>query len=287
MCIVCTVCTALQHMSQTFYKPNASAIRILLPPPPPPIYAMCVKSRASEREIHHCYLLIVMHPVRSVSQQCANANVLRSIFSLQWALSIEHAPRSYVKLQNKPTASLKEQIQCRTTATTTKRNRIKKQPTPSTSSSNHFKWNGFRTRFGMKHRVHRASWHNMIQRIPLCCVLHSFSWLCGCCCCYCCFFLSLTSLCHISLSMHSGCIRNRQLTKTTTKSSKRNKINKAKPENAVCTVQLADISVSTYTDDDVKAKESSSSSGGGGDSSNDDRIKRLSPYTCEISEYSA
>lgn len=36
------------------------------------------------------------------------------------------------------------------------------------------------------------------------------------------------------LSMHSGCIRNRQLTKTTTKSSKRNKINKVEPENAVC-----------------------------------------------------
>ena len=29
-------------------------------------------------------------------------------------------------------------------------------------------WNGFRTRFGAE--CTRASWHNMIQRIPLCCV---------------------------------------------------------------------------------------------------------------------
>lgn len=146
-------------------------------------------------EIHHCYLLIVMHP-----SLCANVNVLRSIFSLQWACT-----SSYVKLQNKPTDYKSKRkkktyqypaITTRTVATaTTERERET------------FKWNGFRTRFGAE--CTRASWHNMIQRIPLCCVLHSFSWLRGTQCEWCLFLYVFIYVCVFFsfalpyLSMHS------------------------------------------------------------------------------------
>lgn len=133
--------------------------------------------------------------------------------SSSWCVSMCKCECASIHFQLTMSMHLVRMSNCKTNQqlSSLKEQKIKRN-TPSTSSPNHFKWNGFRTRFGMKHRVHRASWHNMIQRIPLCCVLHSFSltaWLplssllllIFCCCC----FQLLFSLC-LSLNafrMHS------------------------------------------------------------------------------------
>lgn len=103
--------------------------------------------------------------------ECANANVLRSIFSLQWACT-----SSYVKLQNKPTAWRNEEKKLHTHREYQAMNQQQREWASNEMGSvldlvvvvRTYKLDALRE------SAHWASWHNMIQRIPLCCVLHSF-----------------------------------------------------------------------------------------------------------------
>lgn len=142
--------------------------------------------RTQGPKIHHCYLLIVMHSqfttliecvcvcVQIRICSCVKRTMCRSILSW-WACMHLIARICQIGKTNQQRSWENE-----SKATTVFASKSTNEPSNQWVHACTAKCNGYSILESLVYAYHiqskwapRASWHNMIQRIPLCCVLHS------------------------------------------------------------------------------------------------------------------